>query len=94
MARRSSPVFLERQSYRRRRTIDAARCIPVLGIVLVLLPLVWGRDRQTPSTSSAIIYLFGVWTVLVVLALIVAWRLRQSSHHASAYEDDNDDGPI
>ena len=77
MALRKKTLFLEHEGYRRRRTIDAARLIPFLGVVLVFLPLLWGQGEGSIKTSSAIVYLFGVWVVLVVLAQVVAWRLNK-----------------
>jgi hypothetical protein len=65
MARRPEPVFLERQSYRRRRIGDAAKFLPFFGLVLVLLPILWSRDA---TTSGGIVYLFVVWGLLVLVA--------------------------
>lgn len=67
------PVFLERRSYRRRRLTDAARFLPVLGIFLFLIPLLWksGGDGAR-QTSRAIIYIFGVWGGLIVAAACIA----------------------
>lgn len=72
-----APVFLARASYRQRRIRDAARALPVLGTVLCLIPLLWpesGPDRQL--TSSALIYLFGVWVLLILLSALVARFVR------------------
>ncbi|WP_281984209.1 hypothetical protein [Thalassorhabdomicrobium marinisediminis] len=69
--------FLDRGSYRQRRLRDAARLMPVLGAVLMALPLMWPRDRPDQSlTSSGIIYLFGLWAILVVLAFMLSRLLR------------------
>ena len=35
------PLFLERASFRRRRLGDAARVLPVLAAILVLVPVWW-----------------------------------------------------
>ncbi|MBU2963519.1 hypothetical protein KO516_22350 [Citreicella sp. C3M06] len=69
-------VFLERQSYRRRRVIDAARVLPFVGLLLWLVPLLW-RDEGTAAvrSSSAIIFLFGTWFVLVLAAAVLSWKL-------------------
>lgn len=79
LPRPKPPVFLERQSYRRRRVVDAARVLPFFGLLLWLLPLLWEKHGfgATPS-SVAIVYLFGVWAVLVVGAALVAWALRDT----------------
>ena len=74
-------IFLERQSYRKRRMMDAVRLLPVLGLALWMVPLMWPAvdlaDRDTSleamPTSNALFYLFIVWTSLVVAAWLL-WR--------------------
>ncbi|MFD3190176.1 hypothetical protein ACFMPD_07855 [Sedimentitalea sp. HM32M-2] len=64
-------VFLERQSYRRRRLMDAARLLPLFGVLLFSVPLLWpvadpaGADGDTVPMSDAMIYVFLCWTVLI-----------------------------
>ena len=69
--------FLQRSSYRRRRIRDAARLMPFLGAVLWLLPLSWavgdGADRVG---SSGLLYIFGVWVLLIVLTAALASGMR------------------
>lgn len=75
---KSSPLFLERRSYRQRRLMDAARLLPVVGALLWLVPLLWPQSGADPaahagtSTSAAILYIFGVWTFLALAALLVS----------------------
>lgn len=73
-AGRAGPVFLERTSYRRRRLTDAVRLIPVLGVFLWALPLMWARGGT--SSSAALLYLFGVWAALVLGAALLSWGMR------------------
>jgi hypothetical protein len=70
-------VFLERRSYRMRRLADAARLLPVLGLVLCLLPIFWQPDVSGAPRMTAWdgIYLFVVWLALIVLAAVIARRL-------------------
>lgn len=76
MKRPKPPLFLARAPYRRRRLRDAARLLPILGIFLLLLPLLWtDADRQNLSASD-VIYFFGVWLVLIGLAAGFAPGLR------------------
>jgi hypothetical protein len=71
--------FLDRGSYRQRRFRDAACWLPILAAVLMLLPLMWPRETADQSlTSSGIIYLFGLWVLLVVLAYLLSRVLRFS----------------
>lgn len=69
----TNTVFLERKSYRKRRMMDAARMLPLIGVVLVLIPLFWARDDR--GTSVALIYYFGVWLLLIAAAAVLSWRL-------------------
>lgn len=66
-------VFLERETYRRRRLMDAARLLPLLGVLLFLLPLLWPQSQAEGvepgggvAMSDAIIYIFSVWVALIV----------------------------
>lgn len=80
MSERREPLFLERESYRQRRTIDAARLLPVLGFLALCLPILWGNGGENDSarvTSIGVIYLFGVWIILIGTALVLARRLRR-----------------
>jgi len=75
-ARRGPSLYLARQSYRRRRLIDAARLLPFLGAVLLLLPLLWTpEDTPESATARQALYVFAVWLGLVVAALLLARRL-------------------
>ncbi len=76
MSERRRPLFLERESYRQRRTTDAARLLPVLGFLALCLPILWGGEGGR-LTSVGMIYLFGVWVVLIVVAMVLARRLRR-----------------
>jgi hypothetical protein len=75
MAAPRAPLFLERQGYRRRRLMDAARVLPVAGMVALLLPVLWTGDGQT-STASEGLYMFGLWLALIVAALALSRPLR------------------
>jgi hypothetical protein len=76
MRRPKQPVFLARAPYRRRRLRDAARLLPVLGVFLLLLPLLWTDTSSLALRSWDVIYFFGVWLVLIGLAAAFAPGLR------------------
>jgi len=80
MADRPQPLFLERRSYRHRRLRDVARVLPFLGAVLWLIPLLWPQgDENNMLTSSAAVFIFGAWIVLIVLsALVSRWLGRDA----------------
>ena len=81
--RRSDPggkhaIFLERRGYRRRRLADAARVVPVLGGVLILMPLFWSdADGERVSTVSAFLYVFCVWALMIAEAAVMSWLLSR-----------------
>lgn len=70
-------VFLERRSYRLRRLGDAARLLPVLGLILVLLPIFWGAETtgKPRLTASDGLYLFAVWCGLIGVAALLSRKL-------------------
>lgn len=72
MSRPSEPVFLERQSYRRRRLGDAAKVLPVIGVALLLLPILWADDA---TTAGGILFIFSVWAMLIAAAALISRRL-------------------
>ncbi|WP_309666806.1 hypothetical protein [Tabrizicola sp.] len=87
MARPKRPVFLARAPYRRRRLRDAARLLPVFGAVLMILPLLWSLDADAARLRSGdVIYFFGLWTVLILVAAVFAPGL-QSGVDADDEED-------
>lgn len=78
MSRPRPPLFLERESYRRRRLMDGARILPVIGLVLFLLPALW-RAETGPETASEALYLFAIWALLILTAALLARPLRRTS---------------
>ena len=73
-------VFLERQSYRRRRLSDAARLLPFLGAGLMAVPLLWpdsGRAGEGVALSSAVLYMFCCWGGLIVVSLIFGFAAKR-----------------
>jgi peptidoglycan/LPS O-acetylase OafA/YrhL len=76
MARTGSPLFLARRSYRRRRLRDAARLLPIVGLFLLLLPILWMPDGRINLTAADIIYFFVVWIGLILAAAAFSRGLR------------------
>lgn len=90
------PLFLARQSYRRRRLMDAARLLPVLGACLFLLPILWPpQPGEAPrSTAHDGIYLFIVWAGLIVAAVLMARALAPETEGAGLPETGPASGPM
>ncbi|SPH17445.1 hypothetical protein DEA8626_00967 [Defluviimonas aquaemixtae] len=73
------PRFLARENYRRRRLFDAARLLPLLGLFLFLVPILWQpAATPEPDTARGLIYLFAVWALLIVAAFLLARRLGRT----------------
>lgn len=81
---RTPPLFLRPASYRQRRRRDAARLLPVVGLFLILLPVLWApQDTFHRDTAPDGIYLFVAWAVLIGLAMLISRSL-------TAPEDEDD----
>lgn len=72
------PLFLERASFRRRRLGDAARVLPVLAALAVMLPVWWLPGAF--SFGAGAIALFGFWAVLI----LAVWVLHRALIRAEA----------
>lgn len=79
----NATLFLERRSYRRRRLMDALRLLPIVGVLLWLFPIFWPSAKDGPeapasiSMSGAVTYVFVVWFVLILSALVLWWALSK-----------------
>ncbi len=71
MRKPPAPLFLARENYRFRRLTDAARLLPLLGLLLIFLPLMW----PAPSTAAGLVWLFSVWLFLILCTAWLASRL-------------------
>ena len=80
----SEYVYLERRRYRTRRIIEALKVLPVLGIILFGVPLLWSEGVKT---SDAMIYFFSVWLALVFAAVWLARRLGAGAVEKSLETD-------
>jgi len=69
------PTFVARAGYRLRRTIDAARFLPIVGAFMFLLPLLWSGG----STRHGIVYIFVIWFGLIVISARFSRLLREPS---------------
>ena len=80
----SPAVFLEHQSYRRRRLMDVARLLPLLGAALFAVPLLWPGPKATKAgesdglvaMSDAITYVFVVWGALIAASVLFGFGVR------------------
>ncbi|EEE37241.1 hypothetical protein RKLH11_1077 [Rhodobacteraceae bacterium KLH11] len=80
-------LFLERQSYRRRRLVDAARLLPFLGAGLLALPLLWPDETDGAEAlplSSAMFYIFACWGLLILISLVFGFAARRMAAREKA----------
>ena len=84
MRRPRAPLFLARAVYRQRRLRDAARLLPLVGVFLLMLPLMWS---DAAGAGRLAVYVFGVWALLIGLAAYVAPGLAQPEADAPAEDD-------
>jgi len=72
-----SKLFLESDSYRRRRMMDAVRMLPILCVLLwSIVPMMWpnhAADEGQTALSTAIGYLFISWAFAASVAFLL-WR--------------------
>jgi hypothetical protein len=80
---RRSPLFVEREAYRRRRLIDAARILPLAGLVALLMPVLWVASGGTDTAAEAL-YLFGLWALLIGTAGALSRPLRDEQERECA----------
>lgn len=85
MALSREPLFLARQNYRRRRVADAARGLPLIGIVLFMIPLL-SAGQWRNDTGGWLVYVFLAWFGLIVIAAFLSRGLGPVS---DAPEDEN-----
>lgn len=85
MARPGAPLFLARDSYRRRRLGDAARLLPVLGFVLMLLP------GFLTVTVDALIYVFTIWAILILGVGLMSRKLGDTARDTAGLNQPDED---
>jgi hypothetical protein len=67
------PLFLAPAPYRRRRLTDAVRLVPVAGLFLFLMPVLWApAETQNRDTAPVGLYLFAVWAGLILVAALLS----------------------
>lgn len=70
------PLFLARATYRKRRLRDGARLLPIFGLLMLLVPLLWPATARAVAPHWA--FVFAVWAGLIVLAGVLSRRLVEA----------------
>ena len=70
----SDPGLPASDANRQRRLGDAAKLVPLFAAVLMLVPVLWSLGS---ATSSAMVYVFSVWGLLIVLIGLLSRALSR-----------------
>lgn len=74
--------FLDLKSYRRKRLIDAAKLLPIFGVVCFIFPLpllfVTAEQADAWRATPLAVYFFIVWSALVAMTFILSRVLAKS----------------
>ena len=76
MTPENEAIITEKRSYRRHRMVDAAWLLPVFGVAFFSIPLLWSGADGSTSTTSAMLYIFGVWALLAATSAAISRYLR------------------
>lgn len=81
---RAEPLFLARETYRRRRLMDAARFLPFAAAFLFVVPVLWVEGT---GTAAGMGYLFGIWIALILAAFGISRALPKEPGAGGAAGD-------
>lgn len=68
-------LFVEPRNYRARRMVDGLRILPIVGIFLIAMPLFWGGSETPIKSSNVMLFVFGVWAILILTNCITTRRI-------------------
>lgn len=75
-----TPIFLQRTNYRQQRLRDAAKLMPIIGTILLALPLAWATEGPDEKIgSNGLIYVFGVWVLLIIGTALLTSCMRRGT---------------
>ena len=92
--------FVARKTYRRRRLMDVARLLPIVGAVLFAIPLMWPSPDPYPSPDSmggmplsrAMIYVLSVWAMLILASFVFGLAVRRWADHWTGVNEGPQEG--
>lgn len=77
MVKRPPDPPADRRSQIARKLGDAAWFLPLVGVLLLATPLISAVTGEGEAVlPRALLYIFGVWAALIVLAAFLAHRLK------------------
>jgi len=82
IGKRDQTIKRAANAARGQRVTDSALILPCVGMILFLLPIMWLRSSEVApaagiATSTALIYLFVVWAMLICCALGLALLIKR-----------------
>jgi len=90
MLSKTTKLFLERQTYRRRRIGDLIKLLPVFGVVLFAIPVFWGSADAPAKTSLTGLYVFATWAALVGILMVLTYLRGSGQTQASLAQTASD----
>lgn len=97
----SRSLYLERRVYQGRRLVDAAKLLPVIGVLLFVVPALLmgtpGGPDAGASTAMRLVYFFFIWACLIATCAVIARGLagghaRTTRHGPAAAKPPEDAG--
>lgn len=89
MPRARQPLFLARANYRKRRLRDGARLVPIFGLLLLMLPLLWPSAGRIVTVHWA--FVFVIWAALICMAAALSAKLVEADRAGDIAADTDTD---
>jgi len=78
MTKKASFESVDKKVRRSRKARDLALLLPASGIFLFLTPVhkIFSTMTDAPSLGGSLLFIFGVWAILILAALILSRALK------------------
>jgi len=84
-------LFLEHRRYLRRRLLDAAHLLPLIGFAFWSLPALRNPATVGRETAGGMIYLFTIWAGLILAALFLSRALGSRDDDEASQPDETEE---
>ena len=84
----AGPADRAGREHRRHKTRDRSLILLLTGLILLMPPLAGGfhLEAKIAGVPATLVYVFAVWTLLIIGAAVLALRLREIDAATSAGE--------
>ena len=74
------PVVINKKRHNGRKTRDSAALLPLLGLLVFVTPAItlFTSSQETTQLSRSVLYVFGVWFLLIILAFFLSRAIGNS----------------